>query len=110
MKLMILEGSLDFAFHEDFGYLTACPTNVNRAQASVISIYLLYRLRICKNLINGLNKIGLTVRGLYGEGTEAIGDLYQISNQMTLGEGRTDNKEIEKCNISNYRQGKGCEE
>lgn len=84
-----LEGSLDFAFHEDFGYLTACPTNVGTGLRASVMVHLpsLSITGYVKNLINGLNKIGLTVRGLYGEGTEAIGDLYQISNQMTLGEG-----------------------
>lgn len=91
-----LDGILDFAFHEDFGYLTACPTNVGtglRASA-MVHIPSLVMSGYVGNLIQGLNKIGLTVRGLYGEGTEALGDLYQISNQITLGE--EEEKIIEK--------------
>lgn len=84
-----LEGSLDFAFHEEFGYLTACPTNVGTGLRASVMAHLpsLSITGHVNNLINGLNKIGVTVRGLYGEGTEALGNLYQISNQITLGEG-----------------------
>ncbi|HSH35930.1 protein arginine kinase, partial [Schnuerera sp.] len=84
-----LEGSLDFAFHEEFGYLTACPTNVGTGLRASVMVHLpsLSITGHVNNLINGLNKIGVTVRGLYGEGTEALGNLYQISNQITLGEG-----------------------
>ncbi|MCF6461429.1 protein arginine kinase [Clostridium sp. Cult3] len=91
-----LDSFLNFAFHEDFGYLTTCPTNVGtglRASA-MVHIPSLVMTGHINNLIRGLNKIGLTVRGLYGEGTEAIGDLYQISNQTTLGE--EEEKIIEK--------------
>ena len=83
-----LESKLSFAFHENFGYLTSCPTNVGtglRASA-MVHIPSLVMTGYINNLIQGLNKIGLTVRGIYGEGTEVIGDLYQISNQITLGE------------------------
>lgn len=83
-----LDSNLNFAFHEDFGYLTACPTNVGtglRASA-MVHIPSLVMSGHVGDLIQGLNKIGLAVRGLYGEGTEALGDLYQISNQITLGE------------------------
>ncbi|MBZ2175201.1 protein arginine kinase [Schnuerera sp. xch1] len=83
-----LESSLDYAYHDRYGYLTACPTNVGtglRASA-MVHIPSLTLTGHVDNLIRGFSKIGLTVRGLYGEGTEAIGDLYQISNQMTLGE------------------------
>ncbi|NMB07721.1 MAG: protein arginine kinase [Tissierellia bacterium] len=83
-----LENSIDYAFHEDFGYLTACPTNVGtglRASA-MVHIPSLTMTGHINSLVQGLNKIGLTVRGIYGEGTEAVGNLYQISNQTTLGE------------------------
>lgn len=91
-----LENSLDYAFHEDFGYLTACPTNVGtglRASA-MVHIPSLTITGHVNNLVQGLNKIGLTVRGIYGEGTNATGNLYQISNQTTLGE--KEEKIIEK--------------
>lgn len=83
-----LESNLDYAYHDEFGYLTACPTNVGtgiRASA-MVHIPALSIIGQVNGLINGFQKIGLTVRGLYGEGTKAFGDLYQISNQMTLGE------------------------
>ncbi len=83
-----LESHLSYAFDEDFGYLTACPTNVGtglRASA-MVHIPALAMTGHIDDFIKGLTKIGLTARGLYGEGTKAIGDLYQISNQMTLGE------------------------
>lgn len=83
-----LEGTLNFAFHEDFGYLTSCPTNVGtglRASA-MVHIPSLVITGYINSLVQGLNKIGLAVRGIHGEGTKAIGNLYQISNQTTLGE------------------------
>ncbi len=84
-----LESTLNFAFDEDFGYLTSCPTNVGtglRASA-MVHIPSLVITGYVDSLIQGLNKIGLAVRGIHGEGTKAIGNLYQISNQTTLGEG-----------------------
>ena len=83
-----LEESLDFAFDEEFGYLTACPTNVGTGLRVSAMVHLpsLTITGYINNLIKAMGKIGLTVRGLYGEGTEVIGNLYQISNQMTLGE------------------------
>lgn len=83
-----LESNLDYAFHEQLGYLTSCPTNIGtglRASA-MVHIPSLSMSGYVNSLIQGLNKIGLTVRGIYGEGTEALGNLYQISNQVTLGE------------------------
>jgi len=83
-----LETSLDYAYDDRFGYLTACPTNVGtglRASA-MVHIPCLSIIGHIDDMIRGFSKIGLTVRGIYGEGSQAIGDLYQISNQMTLGE------------------------
>jgi protein arginine kinase len=83
-----LEGKLDFAFHPQLGYLTACPTNVGtgmRASAMVHLPALVVSEQI-NQVIQAVNKIGLAVRGLYGEGTEALGNLFQVSNQTTLGE------------------------
>lgn len=83
-----LESNLDYAYDDEFGYLTACPTNVGtgiRASA-MVHIPALSIIGHVDGLIRGFQKIGLTVRGLYGEGSKAYGDLYQISNQMTLGE------------------------
>jgi protein arginine kinase len=83
-----LEKTLDYAFSEKLGYLTACPTNVGTGLRASIMLHL-PGLKITKQLgvvLNAINKLGLTVRGLYGEGTEAQGDLFQISNQITLGQ------------------------
>jgi protein arginine kinase len=83
-----LEENLDFAFSPQVGYLTACPTNVGtgmRASAMLHLPALVISDQITQ-IIKAVNRIGLAVRGLYGEGTEALGNLFQISNQMTLGE------------------------
>lgn len=83
-----LEKSLEFAFDPMLGYLTACPTNLGtglRASAMLHLPGLVLSDKIGQ-VLQGVNKIGLAVRGLYGEGTESLGNLYQISNQSTLGE------------------------
>ena len=83
-----LEGSLDFAYSEKLGYLTACPTNVGTGMRASAMLHLpaLVLSETINQVIQSVNKIGLAVRGLYGEGTEAMGNLFQISNQTTLGE------------------------
>lgn len=83
-----LDKKLDVAFDPVLGYLTACPTNVGtgmRASAMVHLPALVISEQI-NPVIQAVNKIGLAVRGLYGEGTEAMGNLFQVSNQTTLGE------------------------
>ncbi|MCU0752696.1 MAG: ATP--guanido phosphotransferase [Akkermansiaceae bacterium] len=83
-----LEQSLEFAFDPKLGYLTTCPTNLGtglRASAMLHLPALVLGDRIGQ-VLQAVNKIGLAVRGLYGEGTESLGNLYQISNQSTLGE------------------------
>jgi protein arginine kinase len=83
-----LEETLDFAFRRDLGYLTACPTNVGTGMRASAMLHLpgLVMSDQANKIINSVNKIGLAVRGLHGEGTEAMGNLFQISNQTTLGE------------------------
>lgn len=83
----VLEQQLDYAFSSTLGYLTSCPTNVGTGMRASALMHLpgLVRMREMEPIIRGLNKIGLTVRGRWGEGTAAIGHLFQISNQMTLG-------------------------
>ncbi|MDQ3622588.1 MAG: protein arginine kinase [Verrucomicrobiota bacterium] len=83
-----LEQKLDFAFHADLGYLTACPTNVGTGMRASAMVHLpaLVLSEQINQVIQAVNKIGLAVRGLYGEGTEALGNLFQVSNQTTLGE------------------------
>ncbi len=87
-----LEDRLDFAFHPELGYLTACPTNVGTGLRASAMVHLpgLVLTEQINQIINSVNKIGLAVRGLHGEGTEAIGNLFQVSNQTTLGEAEID--------------------
>jgi protein arginine kinase len=79
---------LDFAFHHQYGFLTACPTNVGTGMRASAMMHLpgLVLGEQINQVIQAVNKVGLAVRGLYGEGTEALGNLFQISNQTTLGE------------------------
>lgn len=87
-----LEEKLDFAFHSKLGYLTACPTNVGTGMRASAMLHLpaLVISEQINQVIQAVNKIGLAVRGLYGEGTEALGNLFQVSNQTTLGEKEED--------------------
>lgn len=83
-----LEKQLDFSYSTTLGYLTACPTNVGTGMRASAMLHLpaLVLSEQINQVIKAVNQIGLAVRGLYGEGTEALGNLFQISNQMTLGE------------------------
>ena len=83
-----LDGLVRFAFHSRFGYLTACPTNLGTGMRASAMLHLpgLVLSEQVNQVIAAVNKIGLAVRGLYGEGTEALANLFQISNQHTLGE------------------------
>lgn len=82
-----LAASLDFAFDSQFGYLTHCTTNVGTGLRASVMLHLpAMRMVGRMNMLAGeVGKLGLTIRGLYGEGSEAKGDLYQLSNQITLG-------------------------
>lgn len=84
----VLEAKHDFAYHEEFGYLTACPTNVGTGLRASVMVHLpaLVLSRQINRIIAAATQLGLAVRGLYGEGTEAIGNIFQISNQLTLGQ------------------------
>ena len=83
-----LEGQLPCAFDSRLGYLTACPTNLGTGMRASVMMHLpaLVLTDQVSQVMKAVNKIGLAVRGLYGEGTEALGNLFQISNQHTLGE------------------------
>ena len=83
-----LESQLPYAFDSQLGYLTACPTNVGTGMRASVMLHLpaLALTEQINPVIKAVGKIGLAVRGLYGEGTEALGNLFQISNQHTLGE------------------------
>jgi protein arginine kinase len=82
-----LEERLPFAFSSQLGYLTACPTNVGTGIRVGVMLHLpaLVQTKQIDKVFRALQKINLAVRGLYGEGTQASGDFYQISNQQTLG-------------------------
>ncbi len=83
----LVEQSVTYAFHERLGYLTACPTNVGTGMRVSVMLHLpaLVMTRQIDRVFRSLQKISLAVRGLYGEGSQAMGDFYQISNQITLG-------------------------
>lgn len=83
----LLEESLSYAFDEKIGYLTACPTNAGTGMRASVMLHLpaLTAHQQINSLIASVGKLGFAVRGIYGEGSQAEGDLYQISNQVTLG-------------------------
>jgi protein arginine kinase len=87
-----LESKLDFSFHPRFGYLTACPTNVGTGIRVSVMLHLpaLKLTGEIEKVFRAAKDMRLAVRGLYGEGTEATGDFYQISNQTTLGKTEED--------------------
>jgi protein arginine kinase len=83
-----LEECLSFAWSDELGYLTACPTNVGTGMRASVLMHLpaLVLTQRIKKILAGVAQVGLTVRGYYGEGTEVMGNFFQISNQVTLGE------------------------
>src|ERR1700751_4622609 len=87
-----LEKKLEYAFNPEIGYLTACPTNIGTGirVSAMLPLPGLVLAEQINPIIQSVNKLGLAVRGLYGEGTEALGNVFQVSNQMTLGEIETD--------------------
>lgn len=87
-KEALLNNELPFSFDSKYGYLTSCPTNIGTGiRASVmLSLPALTLSNHMSQIIYGAGKLGMAVRGLYGEGSEALGYIYQLSNQSTLGE------------------------
>ena len=87
-----VESKVTYAFHDRLGYLTACPTNVGTGMRVSVMLHLpaLVITRQIEKVFRSLQKINLAVRGLYGEGSQAMGDFYQISNQITLGRSEED--------------------
>lgn len=87
-----LSQRLAFAFHPEFGYLTACPTNVGTGLRGSVLIHLpgLVLTKEITRVLQGLNQVGLTYRGWYGEGSEVLGNFFQVSNQTTLGQSETE--------------------
>lgn len=87
-----LEEDLDYAFDEEKGYLTSCPTNTGTGMRASVMIHLpgLVLTKRIKRMLPAINQLGFVVRGIYGEGTEATGNIFQISNQITLGKSEKD--------------------
>lgn len=94
----LLEKELDYAFDERRGYLTSCPTNVGTGMRASVMLHLpaIQITGQLNSVIQNIAQLGMTVRGLYGEGSEASGNFYQVSNQVTLGQTEED--------ICNYLQ------
>lgn len=88
----LLEQQLTYAFSPKLGYLTSCPSNVGTGMRASVMLHLpgLVLMEEMSPVINGISKIGLAVRGMWGEGSEAAGNMYQISNQITLGRRESD--------------------
>ena len=83
----LVEAKVTYAYSEQFGYLTACPTNVGTGMRASVMLHLpaLGLTKQIEKVFKALQRINLVVRGLYGEGSRASGDFFQISNQVTLG-------------------------
>lgn len=82
-----LEARIEYGYSEQFGYLTCCPTNVGTGMRASVMVHLpaLVMSEKMTGIMNALSKLGFAVRGIYGEGSRAVGNIFQISNQVTLG-------------------------
>lgn len=87
-----LENEIDYAFDEGKGYLTSCPTNAGTGMRASVMMHLpaLSFTKLINRMIPAINQLGLVVRGIYGEGSGAVGNVFQISNQITLGKSERD--------------------
>lgn len=83
----VIEESIEYAYDETFGYLTACPTNAGTGLRASVMLHLsaLTQTKNINTIISQASALGIDVRGLYGEGTKAYGNMYQISNRITMG-------------------------
>jgi protein arginine kinase len=88
----MLSGNHEYAFDAQWGYLTSCPTNTGTGMRASTMLHLpaLSATRQMGAVMQAVSRLGLTVRGLYGEGSDALGNLYQLSNQVTLGKTEED--------------------
>jgi protein arginine kinase len=84
--------SVPYAYHHEFGFLTSCPTNVGTGLRASVLMHLpgLVLTKEITKVLHGLGQVGLTFRGLYGEGSEVVGNFFQVSNQTTLGKSEED--------------------
>jgi len=82
-----IEDNVDYSFSSQLGYLTCCPSNLGTGMRASVMLHLpaLSMLRRMGSILNAAGKIGITLRGVYGEGSDAVAYLYQVSNQITLG-------------------------
>lgn len=87
-----IEKYIDYAYDEQVGYLTSCPTNVGTGLRASVMMHLpgLILTQQMNRIIPAINQLGLVVRGIYGEGSEALGNIFQVSNQITLGKSEED--------------------
>lgn len=83
----VIEEKVDYAYDQKLGYLTACPTNIGTGMRASVMIHLpaLSITGSINGVLNAVAQVGLTIRGMYGEGSDVQGNIYQISNQVTLG-------------------------
>ncbi|KEK22624.1 protein arginine kinase [Bacillus gaemokensis] len=88
----LIEEVIEYAFDESLGYITSCPTNVGTGLRASVMIHLpaLVLTKRINRIIQAIQQLGLVVRGIYGEGSEALGNIFQVSNQMTLGKSEED--------------------
>ena len=88
----LLEKELSYAFDEQFGYLTSCPTNTGTGLRASVMLHLpaLTKTKQMNRIVTIISRLGMIVRGIYGEGSEALGNVYQVSNQTTLGKSEED--------------------
>ena len=113
-----LSRQVNFAFDEQLGYLTACPTNTGTGMRASLLMHLpmLTKGKQMGNVGQLVSKVGLNIRGVYGEGSEALGNVYQVSNQVTLG--RTEQELIstvtalgnQLCDMENALRGKAMKD
>jgi protein arginine kinase len=84
----LLEERIDFAFSKEYGYLTCCPTNIGTGLRASVMMHLpaLVMTGYIRSILEACGKLGVAVRGIYGENSEASGNMFQISNQVTLGQ------------------------
>ncbi|MCL2351450.1 MAG: protein arginine kinase [Firmicutes bacterium] len=87
-----IEENMEYAFDRDYGYLTSCPTNTGTGMRASFMAHLpmMEKTGHLRNVLPSITKFGYTIRGIYGEGTEPLGSVYQVSNQVTLGKSEED--------------------
>ena len=83
----IIAEKADYAFDNKYGFLTSCPTNIGTGMRASVMLHLpaLVITGYMKSILDSCNKVGVTVRGIYGENSDAVGDMFQVSNQISLG-------------------------